>query len=51
MKATDNFKNIIKEYLDKRSESDELFALKYASEKTIEDSRYEGIAYFMEAFE
>lgn len=33
MKATDNFKNIIKEYLDERSENDELFALKYASEK------------------
>lgn len=33
MKATDNFKNIIKKYLDQRAESDELFAVKYANEK------------------
>ncbi len=33
MKTTDHFKNTIKSYLDKRAETDELFAPKYANEK------------------
>lgn len=38
MKTTDNFKKIIKEYLDKRASSDELFAIKYANKiKNIDD--------------
>ena len=33
MKQTDHFKAAIKAYLDKRAESDELFAVSYAKEK------------------
>ena len=32
MKTTDTFKATIKAYLDKRAESDELFAVSYAKE-------------------
>lgn len=38
MKATDNFKNTIKAYLDQRAESDILFSFKYsAPRKNIDD--------------
>lgn len=33
MKTTDHFKDTIKSYLDKRAETDELFAPKYANDK------------------
>lgn len=38
MKGTDHFKNIIKAYLDKRAQEDELFRAKYeTTSRTIED--------------
>ena len=38
MKGTDHFKNIIKAYLDKRAQDDELFRAKYeTTSRTIED--------------
>lgn len=38
MKGTDHFKNIIKAYLDKRAQEDELFRAKYeTTTRTIED--------------
>jgi len=38
MKGTEHFKQVIKSYLDKRAESDELFRVKYeTTTRTIED--------------
>lgn len=38
MKGTEHFKQVIKDYLDKRAESDELFRAKYeTTTRTIED--------------
>ena len=38
MKGTDHFKNIIKAYLDKRAQEDELFRAKYeTTSRTIDD--------------
>ena len=38
MKGTDHFKNIIKAYLDKRAQEDELFPAKYeTTSRTIDD--------------
>ena len=38
MKGTEHFKQVIKSYLDKRAESDELFRAKYeTTTRTIED--------------
>ena len=38
MKGTEHFKQVIKNYLDKRAESDELFRAKYeTTTRTIED--------------